>query len=85
MSALENGVVKNLEKSIDNVVSNLVGTANNLQQNQNGLQDQIIEVNNNTLKKNSINYFEVTEFFSDSQLEKMEQLKKKNLKLTSSN
>jgi hypothetical protein len=33
MSGLENEVVKNLEKSIDNVVTNLVGTANNLQQN----------------------------------------------------
>ena len=55
MSTLDS-IVKNLEKSIDNVVTNLVGTANNLQENQIVLQKQILDLQKNNILLGTIYY-----------------------------
>ena len=47
-----NAEIEKVEQSIANLQNNLIGTAHNLQNNQNGLQEQIINLDHKKMDKN---------------------------------
>lgn len=47
-----NAEIQGVQQSIENLQINLIGTANNLQENQMGLQEQIINLDNQKMDKN---------------------------------